>query len=177
MRLVTDSGEILNLLGDIRISIRDIGKALSRINRYTGHSRAYTVAQHSVLVSELCPPQYALQGLLHDAHEAITGDVSSPVKEVLGHMGPQWADFEAAVASKVRAFYLLPKTLHESVKAADRKAVDYEIASVFDERGRKAWRQLGYRPDFSRPVKPVNEEEAFAQFMCAYKRLGQGVGS
>jgi hypothetical protein len=61
----------------------EIAYALSYINRFTGHAGAYSVAQHSVMVSYLVPPDMALEGLLHDAAEAYLGDVASPLKQLI----------------------------------------------------------------------------------------------
>ncbi len=75
------------------IDIDDIYSALSSIKRYTGHS-LFSVADHSCLVADLVEEAFpgnrhaTIWALLHDAHEAYTGDISSPMKMALG----KWAE-------------------------------------------------------------------------------------
>lgn len=84
--------------------ISEIAHALAQINRFTGHcKRPYSVAEHSVLVSSIAAGEGAsisaqLAALLHDAHEAYTGDVSSPAKWAIG---TSWEVFEHSQASAV----------------------------------------------------------------------------
>lgn len=100
------------------IELIDIAVALSRVNRYVGHTRfTYSVAQHSVLCSDLAlldNPSMALPCLFHDAAEAYTSDIPTPIKTLLKPAITEIEDrFDAAVAARFK----LPK-LSESDRAA-----------------------------------------------------------
>jgi uncharacterized protein len=71
------------------LDIKDIAHALSLICRFTGHcSRFYSVAEHSVRVSEWAEErfgkEYAREGLMHDSSEAYVTDVNGPLKRLIG---------------------------------------------------------------------------------------------
>ncbi|MES2888672.1 MAG: hypothetical protein V4739_11745 [Pseudomonadota bacterium] len=89
-------------------TLHEIAHALSQINRFTGHcTRPYSVAEHSLLVSDLAEragatPIVQLAALMHDAHEAYTGDVSSPVKWAVGQA---WDAFEHAQAASLHNIF------------------------------------------------------------------------
>jgi uncharacterized protein len=95
----THSGRKFDLLNPTPDMVEwgDVGHALANLCRFNGHTRFfYSVAEHSMLVEELarrCPtirvfnPQRALLALLHDAHEAYLGDMTTPVAHALDLVG------------------------------------------------------------------------------------------
>ena len=67
-----------------QVNIEDIAHALAYKCRYTGHCEPfYSVAEHSVRVAGLLPPDLKLAGLLHDAAEAYLPDVAAPIKSLI----------------------------------------------------------------------------------------------
>lgn len=67
-----------------KIDFEKIATSLSRIKRWCGNGAlSISVAQHSVYVMLQLPPQLQLAGLVHDAHEAFTGDISTPTKRLM----------------------------------------------------------------------------------------------
>lgn len=123
--ILTRSGLQINLLrpDPACIHLEDIAHALGNLCRFTGHTRQfYSVAQHSVHVSHLVPPEHALAALLHDATEAYLGDVSSPLK----HQLPAYREIEARMESAIATRFGLTLPLHPSIKAADLVALATE---------------------------------------------------
>ncbi len=112
MHIETVSGRLVNVTNPSADSILldDIAWALSRIPRFAGHTITeipYNVAQHSVYVATLMEEllkshedfnldfevkkslekihnnvDVLMKALLHDAHEAYTGDIPSPIKKI-----------------------------------------------------------------------------------------------
>ncbi|AUR81612.1 HD domain protein [Vibrio phage 1.009.O._10N.261.51.C9] len=96
------------------LSPATIARALSHINRFTGHVGAYSVAQHSVMVARLLPEELKLSGLLHDAHESIVGDMSSPLKQLV----PEFKRIEEYYLDCIDSRFNV-QTRHELVREAD----------------------------------------------------------
>lgn len=122
---LTSGGRIFNYGGGPsgQIDIVDIATSLGNMCRFAGHVRTfYSVAEHSVLVSLLVPPTLALQGLLHDAHEAYALDVPTPLKSLL----PDYRVIEDKIATRVRTKLGVPLTLDKRVKEADWVALHIE---------------------------------------------------
>lgn len=126
----THTGRIVDLsrICEDDIDWDDINHALAHINRFTGHSViAYSVAQHSLMVSDLCPEEHRLWGLLHDASEAYLGDVSTPLKSLL----PDYAEIEGRVQRMIAGRFGLPWPIPKEVKVADREALMVEKRDLF----------------------------------------------
>lgn len=99
------------------VCLRDIAHALGSICRFTGHTAIpYSVARHSLNVAELVPPEYRLEALLHDAHEAYVGDMATPMKWLV----PDFRHVENRVWAAVAAHFRIPESLPACVKHADR---------------------------------------------------------
>lgn len=152
MKKITNGSSILTYTGKMfdtanpnpeLIDINDIAHSLANSCRYNGHCRDfYSVAEHSIYVSEQLPENLALWGLLHDATETYVGDVVKPLKNFL-------LDFQKAEEKAMKAvaekFELgLPEP--DEVKIADYRMLLTEQEQLFN-----------YQFDFSKhPVKPYD---------------------
>src|SRR5271165_4859950 len=97
------------------ICIEDIAHSLSMICRFTGHSREfYSVAQHSVYVSELCSEQWMLHGLLHDAEEAYTNDLARPIKRLkeFEFFRRAGENIQLVIRQKFKLYWVEPEEIH-----------------------------------------------------------------
>lgn len=99
------------------VNLPDIAHALGHLCRFTGHTvMPYSVARHSLLVAALVPAELRLQALLHDAHEAYVGDISTPLKWEV----PEFRAVNDRVWRVVAAAFGIPEELDPAVKLADR---------------------------------------------------------
>jgi hypothetical protein len=127
----TFTGQAVDLESPDPLSIRrhDIAHALSRIQRFNGHTeREYSVAQHSVLVTRLvvrampdAPSMLRLAALLHDAHEAYMGDLVKPLCMLPGFVAPV-AQLKARLQRAVHRAFWLPDTLPDEWAALIHQA-------------------------------------------------------
>ena len=112
------------------VCIEDIAHALAMICRFNGHTREfYSVAEHSVHVSRIVPPEYALAGLLHDASEAYIADVSRPVKRTDAMM--EYRMVEHLLMHKIfDALKVRDDWDHPHIETADRAMLALEARSL-----------------------------------------------
>lgn len=114
-------------------SLSEIAHSLAHINRFTGHAkRTYSVAEHSLLVADMVAhaglgPVEQICALMHDAHESITGDVATPIKEVLGDA---WYRFERAEQNALLGAYGLVDAMADHAKTVKH----YDLMALATER-------------------------------------------
>jgi hypothetical protein len=127
-----------------------IGDTLAKVNRFGGRTpEPWSVAAHSVLVEQLCPPDLGPWALLHDAHEAIIGDITPPAVEVLCRSGTRSAVEHAIRNAKgqidrvIGAAWGTPvRSLNQALRMADHVALQAEALVL-----------LGVRPDVASPAQ------------------------
>lgn len=120
------------------VRIEDIAHALSCIPRFNGQTKnprhVLSVAQHSIEVMLRIPAFFPageqihgvqFAALLHDAHEAYTGDISTPVAKVLGAVKVSWlkARIQAAIHGAFGFPWPLPVAFTSAIKQADLDAL------------------------------------------------------
>lgn len=97
------------------LPVEVIAHHLATITRFTGAaSRPYSVAEHSLLVVEIMERELRasqhttlMGGLMHDAEESVTNDLSSPAKQVVGQ---PWRDFASTVKGAMAREFGLVET-------------------------------------------------------------------
>lgn len=105
-----------------RVVLLDAVHHLSYIPRFLGAAGPYYVLQHMCLVHDLCSPEDKLAGLLHDIHEAYTGDFPSPLKMAFREIDTA----ERIVCGRVRRALGLPLADSPGVRFADLQALRIE---------------------------------------------------
>jgi uncharacterized protein len=104
------------------VCIEDIAWHLSMINRFCGATvRPYSVAEHCLLVTEIlersiAPTDHSMlrAALLHDAPEAYTNDLSSPMKQ---RVGETWREAELPIVIAVERHFGTSQAMHQHAAA------------------------------------------------------------
>jgi 5'-deoxynucleotidase YfbR-like HD superfamily hydrolase len=125
------SGRRLDLLDPtpVDIEISDIAHGLAFVARWNGQTKgdfAYSVAEHSLLVTEIftrqqpkAPVKWQLAALLHDAPEYVIGDMISPVKAAVG---PGYGVLDDRLTAAIHLRFGLPAQIPATVKRQIKKA-------------------------------------------------------
>jgi uncharacterized protein len=151
----------------------DIARALANQCRFGGHSRVfYSVAQHSVIVSELVEQrggdaEDVFAALMHDASEAYLGDMPHPIK----HRSSLGAAFKAAedhLEAALRERFRIKADVPE-IKRADRALLATE-RRAFSAEGWH-WPELEGVEPLELELTAVAPDEAAQAFAQRYAEL------
>ena len=179
------SGRRLDLLNPspFDIEIEDIAQGLARVARWNGQTlgrHAFSVAQHSIVVEEICrkvapgwEKQWRLMALLHDAPEYVIGDMISPFKSALGL---DYKSFESKLEAAIHLRFGLPAHPPAPVKAiikrADQICAYFEAVQLagFDKREAQSFfgaPERGLQLD----LKPKPTAEIQEAFLSRFRSL------
>ena len=152
---------------DSNIVIEDIAHHLSLLCRFTGAIRQfYSVAQHSVYVSQLVPAEHRLWALLHDASEAYLGDMGRPLKIL-----PEMLPFRLAEKNMQRAIchaFGLEETEPPCVKEADNMMLAAEAYQLLPGGPRAEWTIWPIDKVADITVEPIPPHEAKSWFLAKF---------
>ncbi|EBF7358670.1 HD family hydrolase [Salmonella enterica] len=150
------------------INIFDIAKGLSNECRFGAQCNDfYSVAQHSILVSYLPPPEFALEGLLHDAAEAYIKDLPSPLKRKI----PAYIEIEKRLECVIRMKYGLPVKKSTEVKTADLIMLATESRDLAMENILKTSTLDSVLPSKQIHVIPMPPKVAYNSFLRRFREL------
>jgi uncharacterized protein len=156
-----------------QLDIDDIARALGNQCRFGGHCRVfYSVAQHSVLVSELVErgggdAEDAFAALMHDAAEAYLGDMPHPIK----HRSALGRAFQAAedhLEKAIRDRFAIRSDAPQ-IKRADRALLATERRAFSAETWR--WPELEGVEPLDMEVTAWTPDEAVQAFAERYSEL------
>jgi len=152
------------------INIADIAHGLAMTCRFAGQcQKFYSVAQHSVLVSQVCKPEDALWGLLHDASEAYLVDMPKPLK-ILPEF--KWfVEVENRVQLAVSKHFGISEVQPESVHSADRALLMTEKRDLMLNVELRPWQIKFDEEPLLFVIEPLGPEEAKALFLSRFKEL------
>lgn len=182
------SGRRLDLLdpSPLDVEIVDIAHGLARVARWNGQTageHAFSVAQHSLLVTAIfdameaeADPARLLAALLHDAPEYVVGDMISPFKATLG---PEYRQVEARVQGAVHLRFGLPartpQPLLKAIKKADSVAAYLEATRLAGFSETEARRFFGKPVALPRSVadllEPMAAPNAQAAFLARFEAI------
>jgi 5'-deoxynucleotidase YfbR-like HD superfamily hydrolase len=184
------SGRRLDLLdpSPMDVEIEDIAHGLARVARWNGQTvgeHGFSVAQHSMVVEEICAhiqpalnPRWRLAALLHDAPEYVIGDMISPFKAALGL---NYRSFEERLETAVHVRFGLPAKLPAMVKTllkqADRACAFFEATQLAGFAHDEALKLFGRPPKgYHVAIVPLPAADAQTRYLHRFHVLSEAAG-
>ena len=156
-----------------QLDIGDIARALANQCRFGGHCRVfYSVAQHSVIVSELVEErggdvEDVFAALMHDASEAYLGDMPHPLKH-RSPLGAAFKDAEDHLEAALRQHFAIKPDVPE-IKRADRALLATERRAFSDEAWH--WPELEGVEPLDLELTAMSPDEAQRAFLARHETL------
>lgn len=184
------SGRRLDLLdpSPMDIEVEDIAHGLARVARWNGQTtgeHAFSVAQHSVVVEEICAhiqpdldPRWRLAALLHDASEYVIGDMISPFKAALG---VDYKKFEERLETAIHVRFGIPAKapapIKKLIKQADRACAFFEATQLAGFTHPEALEFFGAPPTgYELIIDPLPPAQAQSRYIQRYNVLSEAAG-
>jgi hypothetical protein len=160
------------------ICLEDIAHSLAQQCRYAGHTSVhYSTAEHCVLISQWMEDHgwrldMCFGGLMHDAHEAYTGDISRPVQRALGEQASMvlkalQGRLDAAIAGRYGFNQQLLYT--NAVKMCDTRILNDERKALLGEEAQD-W-GLGQHMPLGVVIRAWSPAVAEVRFLDRFKDL------
>lgn len=175
-RMSTYSGKVIDFDGGTNVyDIEDIAHSLARQCRFNGHTpQHYSIAEHCVHMARQLirlDKNLAYEALLHDAHEAYTGDVISPIK----HKIPDFVLLEHRIACEIMESHGVGVEVQETeegiklyVPSLPVSTLDKEIAQHEAGTMMLGWGNIN--PDFP-ALQFWSPDKAKKEYLRLYERL------
>lgn len=184
------SGRRLDLLdpSPMDIEIEDIAHGLARVARWNGQTigeHAFSVAQHSVVVEEICAhiqpdlePKWRLAALLHDASEYVIGDMISPFKAALGYDYRLFEErLEAAIHIRFGLPAKTPAAIKKLIKRADRACAFFEATQLAGFSHAESVEFFDPPPEgYLLEIEPLSAGQAQIRYVQRYHVLSEAAG-
>lgn len=135
----TITGKIIDLNADkYLLDVEDVALGLARIRRFNGRTLTdWSVAQHSLSmfyyakeVRDSLTHEELVAILLHDASEVLTGDIITPVKNLVPEFKMVEAEIQAKVYNRFKVHNIPRAVLDRADKLACHTEWNYLIASI-----------------------------------------------
>ncbi len=167
------------------VEIEDIAHGLARVARWNGQTKgehAFSVAEHSVLVEQICrrlepglTAEQSLTALLHDGPEYVIGDMISPFKALLGE---SYKSIEARLQEAIHIRFELPAVtpakLKKLIKRADLICAWFEAVQLAGFSEEESNKFFGKPPaDIRLKLKPQSVPDAQAGFLTRFEQISR----
>ena len=149
------------------IDIYDIAHSLSLQCRFNGHCKVfYSVAQHSVLVSEIVKHKQAFPALLHDAPESYLGDIIQPLKKNLKEIH----SIEKRLLEIILEHFGIEDYNQDEIHKADKILLVTEMRD-FMTSPPEIWEESKLYQPLSKKIIPLSCKKAERLFLKRYAEL------